>query len=442
MRGRESQHTPDVDLRGEAHPSIVHARVFSLAFALLACGLALVFPARAAEVDCKKDFGAQVAEAIWLRDEDPESDPSEAAPPRVASENGTELDARTRFSLAVVIGDLLLLREQSGTAGWPRTLSRLSSQELRRRRDAPALDATACEIVRFMREHYSAERELDTFAVARPAESPSTPAPRPQPEALPPQPRSDPNTRVAVGTTPSPSSEAHEPRPSPPPPAPRALEPELAPSRPAPREPEPTPPPRLTRAPEPEPAPPRPAPRALESERRARVELSVLPDEETPAPPPPVDPPAVSVLPQPTQIERRPEPVEVPVEAEPAPAPEVVPLPPPDSAGARRDLAALETELAAPRYLTLRSLRRNGPSLPDDEVWRLRRQTLEAREELVLLLRRLSGDPARLVAVKSLLGARGCSQVETRIRDLFNGGPDSENVDLALQLWKRLPNPD
>jgi hypothetical protein len=440
---------PDVDLRGDLSPSIARAHACVLACVLFAGSLALASPARvaraqdparSARADCREDFSAQVAEAIWLRDGE-QAEP--AGPAR-----GSDLDARTRFSLAVVIGDLLILREQAGTAGWPRTLSRLSSQELRRRRDEPALDATACEIVRFMREHYSAERDgtpAERAVVEPPAESAPSPSrvsssvpaleplPVPAPAIVPP-----PRSMPAPALTP--------PRP----PAP--------PARPAPRAPVPSEPAAQARAPVPTPPPARPvpesvpvpersavpeeAPKPVEIPRapaeRPRVDFALLPDEEPPAPPPPVAPPDI-VTPLPAPLEPEPPAVAVieqPVAPEPPPAEE-----PPATVGAsaKGDLAALETQLAAPRYLTLRAIRRNGTSRPDDEVWRLRRETLQARDELVRLLRKLSGEPGRLSAVKALLGAKGCTQLEKRLRELYVGGPDSEKGDLALELWRRQP---
>jgi hypothetical protein len=431
--------------------------------ALLACTLlaiaSLTGVARAEDAgaiaDCSKDFNTQVAEAMWLRDADPQS---AGDPPAAAS------DARTLFNLAILIDDLQVLRAQSGTASWPRALSRLSSQELRRRRDAPALDPTACEIVRFMLEHYSAERERDGLPLARTAIA------EPVPSAPPPAPR--PAVRVASAAPPDlPRTEvrpsAPKPRPAEkpaalPPPAPSAQEtprPERAP------EPER---PRLAEAPRlaetPRLAEPRLAetprleetPRVTETPRLAEtaplpvdtpprlVETASLPDEDTPAPPPAVVPPDPTPLP-PVEIERpvleseRPAlgAVQAPVEQEPSAAPS-----PAVSESAKVDLAALEAQLAAPRYLTLRAMRRNAASRPDEEVWRLRRQTLQARDELVRLLRKFASDPARLGAVKTLLGAQGCTRVEKRIKELYAGGPDAEKGDLALELWKRQPNPD
>ncbi len=407
-----------------------------LGCALLALGLSVASPMRVARAedpsaDCSKEFNSQVAEAIWLRDADPQS---EDEPPAAAS------DARTLFNLAILIDDLQALRAESGTASWPRTLSRLSSQELRRRRDAPALDATACEIVRFMLEHYGAERERDGAPAAHSAAAepmPSAPAPRPADPAPPPAPRQA--VRVAsaapaeVHATPATQKTRVAERPAAPPPSPAPKE--TLPSEPGRER------PRLAESPSlAEPAPriaEPPAPRILVDPPTRSVETASLPDEDTPAPPPPVAPPDSTPLP-PVEIER---PAlgmgQAPVEPEPA----VVPGPAvPDSA--KVDLAALEAQLAAPRYLTLRAMRRSGSSRPDEEVWRLRRQTLQARDELVRLLRKLSSDPERLGGVKTLLGAQGCTRIEKRMKELYSGGPDAEKGDLALELWKRQPNPD
>jgi hypothetical protein len=400
-------------------------------------------PSSASLAECSQDFSARVAEAIWLRDEEPQTRTEES--PLAEPANGAELDARTRFSLAVVIGDLLLLREQSGTASWPATLSQLSSQELRRRRDAPAFDATACEIVRFMRDRYSAERARDAAVLAKRAAPPqrptSAPAPAPRPE-----PREAP-VRVAASTVAKPPV-VTSPSPAPPAPAPTAAQAKATPAEPAtPAAPSPPRMPEAATAPE--------VRRGIPREPR-RIKPVRVPDEEMPAAPPPVAPPDVTPLPErredPPALAATDPPALAPVDppafapsvprpVEPQPAVPESPTREDGRSAAKTDLAALETELAAPSYLTLRAMRRDGANRPDDEVWRLRRRTLEAREELVRLLRKLSSDPERLAGVKSLLGAQGCTRLEKRMRELYMGGPGSELGDIALSLWKRQPNP-
>jgi hypothetical protein len=433
LRGPELQ-TPDVDPRGARSPSRLRAHAV-LAVALLGLGTALASSARAqesADADCGKDFSAQVAEAIWLRDEEPQN--GEAGPPLGDSGSADQLDDRTRFSLAVVIGDLLLLREETGTATWPRTLSRLSSQELRRRRDDPALDATACEIVRFMREYYSAERVRDG---APPPERPDPPRARPPTPSSPPLPRETappeaqqppsprtPSTQTALAT---PGTKRG--------PAPGSTVPRVPPAEAPASEPAPS-----GRVPERVPAP-ADVERPRSREPRRVEPIPTLTDEETPPPPPAVAPPEARPIPvpEPREVE---DPAPTPAPEAEAPEVSVAPVPEPEPpapddpgseqrrAAAKTDLAALEAQLSAPRYLTLRAIRRNGSSRPDDEVWRMRRQTLEARDEVVKLLRTLAGDPERLAGVKALLGAQGCTRTEKRIRTAL---PDQSTPAISIR---------
>jgi len=144
--------------------------------------------------------------------------------------------------------------------------------------------------------------------------------------------------------------------------------------------------------------------------------------------------------------------IEVPGEPSPEPAPLEDPAQPPSDVGqsanspglqatARAALARLEKQLAAPRYLTRRVLRRDSASRSDEDVWRSRRTTLDARVRLVELLRELAGTPERHLAVKALLGRQGCARLEERIEELFQGGPESDGISTALMLWRRQPNP-
>jgi hypothetical protein len=446
VRRPEPQETSGVELRGERIPSNV--RGFLVFFVVIAVVNWVAGPARAQEpgrgtraAACARGFDRQVQEVLRLRDLDPQSEASRESPPESSDvEPGAPLDARTRLNLAVVITDLLLLRDGSGTAGWPPALRNLSTAELRRRRDAPTLDPVACEIVRFMREHYTSERQQDDDAPEPQRTARATPRPEPvvaPPPVAPPPPPARPTppapssletaeSRVDVGKVRrmppalvgrKEAGAKDTPVPPRPPESAPARPPEPAPAKPTepPRAPTPPSQPQASIEPKPPIAPPVVEPRELSEESAALEERSRPPE----PPPSPVTPPL------------------------PAPEPATDPEPEldPKRTEARQDVRAIEAQLAAPRYLTLRALRRTGESRPDDEVWNSRRATLQAREELVRILRELAEDSARHQAVKALFGREGCARVELAMVELFSGGPGSEDVRLALELWRRQPNP-
>jgi hypothetical protein len=124
-----------------------------------------------------------------------------------------------------------------------------------------------------------------------------------------------------------------------------------------------------------------------------------------------------------------------PAESSPSSA-SALPVDPALAKTLRDTMKEIDTALSAPPYLTRQDLRTDGKTRTDREMRALRKRTMDARMELIVLMRKLADEPERQSALKTALGTEGCTRIERRIGTLFQGGPGSEDASTALQLWK------